>query len=261
MSRITILTPVKNGAAFIEDCVRHVAREARGLDLEHLVVDGASTDGTRELLEHLATSCPHLRFVSRTDSGQSAAMNRGLELARGERIGILNVDDFYEPGAIARACDLLAAARAPGFVLANCNLLDGQGKLLGVNRPGRPDLSRLLRPENEVLMPINPSQYFYDRRVHELVGYFDEREEFLMDVDFYLRVARWCSVEYVDEIWGNFRLHGAGKTGRDRESGSADGRYSDLLARHSREPGIWMRLRKEWRRRRLTAEVRASRCS
>ena len=94
---LSIITPVYNGEKFILGCIESVvAQNCAGV--EHIVVDGGSTDRTVQILREKAETHPHLRWISEPDSGQSDALNKGIALARAEYIGILNVDDFYEFG-------------------------------------------------------------------------------------------------------------------------------------------------------------------
>lgn len=104
MPSISIVTTVRNGARTIVDCLSAVA--AQKGPVEHVVVDGASTDGTVELIRrHAATSTANghsVRWVSGPDQGIYDGMNRGIAMASGEIVGTLNADDFYP------ACDILA---------------------------------------------------------------------------------------------------------------------------------------------------------
>ncbi len=200
--------------------------------IEHLVLDAASTDGTVEILENLADQWPHLRVVSEPDRGQSHALNKGIGLAAGQIIGILNVDDYYEPGVLTRVLDLFEEFPAPGFMVGNCNIRYEDGSLWFVNRP------RWLRPWQLLLgielvkFPQNPSAYFYHRSLHELVGPYDENEHYAMDLDFILRAAREISLKYVDDLWGNFCLNQECKTVVGGESGLSIPQREAVYARH-----------------------------
>jgi glycosyltransferase involved in cell wall biosynthesis len=96
--QLSVITPVYNSERFIESCVRSVV-EQNCPDVEHLIIDGGSTDRTMEIVKSYADLHPHIRWLSEKDKGQSDAMNKGLRLARGSLIGFLNADDFYEPDA------------------------------------------------------------------------------------------------------------------------------------------------------------------
>ena len=66
-------------------------------DVEHIIIDGGSQDGTVTIIKQYAEKYPHIRWISEADQGQSDAMNKGLDMAKGNIISFLNVDDYYEP--------------------------------------------------------------------------------------------------------------------------------------------------------------------
>jgi len=96
--RISIVTAVRNGAGTLGRTLASV-KSQQIAELEHVVVDGASTDGTVEALR--ACGDDIALWLSEPDRGISDAFNKGIALARGEVVGILNSDDWYEPGAVA----------------------------------------------------------------------------------------------------------------------------------------------------------------
>ena len=96
---LTIITPVFNGSAFLKSCLENVASQWQE-EIEHLVVDGGSQDGSVEILKESSNYLQHLRWISEKDNGQSDAMNTGIKMAKGKWISFLNVDDFYENGAL-----------------------------------------------------------------------------------------------------------------------------------------------------------------
>ena len=95
MSRplLSILTPTFNAESCISQCLENVISQGF-TDLEHLVVDGKSTDSTSDLVRDLAASHPHIRLISEDDGGQFDALNKGIRQARGSIIGLLNADSF-----------------------------------------------------------------------------------------------------------------------------------------------------------------------
>jgi glycosyltransferase involved in cell wall biosynthesis len=99
---ISIVTPCLNRVRLIAEAIES-AMQPDYPDVEHLVIDGGSTDGTLELLKRY----PHLRVISEPDQGVYDALNKGLRLARGPMIGFLNTDDCYAPGVLAQAADCL----------------------------------------------------------------------------------------------------------------------------------------------------------
>lgn len=226
MPRVTIITPVFNGIRYISECVGNVALQGVA-DLEHLVIDGGSTDGTAERLYELAEMHPHLRVISEKDKGQSDAMNKGVRLAKGEIIGFLNVDDFYEPGAVRDAMDYLRRHPSIDFVAGNCQIIDENGKFIHLNRPRDLRLESILLGEP---MPQNPSAYFYRKSIHAIVGEYDVSEHYTLDLIFVLNCAAKVRMAYTPRLWGNMRMMPGTKTYNDSKSGTAPVRRKELIS-------------------------------
>ena len=152
--QITVITPVYNAATYIERALRSVIEE-NCPEVEHLVMDGGSKDGTQAIVERLAADHPHIRLVSERDAGQSDAMNKGIALAAAPAISFLNADDTYEPGTLRRILTLLPDLPAPGFLVGNCNVRDESGRVTWVNRPSHLRLDDLLVGSFEMQAPMN----------------------------------------------------------------------------------------------------------
>lgn len=209
--QLSIITPVYNSERFIESCVRSVV-EQNCPDVEHLIIDGGSTDRTMEIVKTYADLHPHIRWLSEKDKGQSDAMNKGLRLARGSLIGFLNADDFYEPDALPAARQILETLPEPSLLIGNCNVIDETGELLWLNRPDT-SYYQLLQVWR-FKMPNNPSSYFYHRSLHERIGEFDIDEHYVMDYEFLLKAFRASNVVYVDKTFGNYRMYADNKTSK-----------------------------------------------
>jgi glycosyltransferase involved in cell wall biosynthesis len=120
---ISVVTPSFNAAATIEETLRSV-REQDYPHLEHVVVDGGSTDGTVAILER----ADDVRFVSEPDRGLSHAMNKGVAMATGDIVGWLNADDTYLPGAVRAIGEAFAARPEAEWATGRCLIVDGAGR-------------------------------------------------------------------------------------------------------------------------------------
>lgn len=200
--QLTIITPVFNGAPYIESCLQNVV-DQQCPEVEHLVMDAASTDGTPEIVANWAKIHPHIRLISEKDKGQSDAMNKGISMAKGNIISFLNVDDFYEPGVFKRAIEIFKNLDEPAFVCGNLNILNPDGSLKHFNRPDRISLVELL--SNCFEWPYNPTAYFYHKSLHEKAGLYNLENHLSMDYEFILSAALVTKLIHVNETWGNFQ--------------------------------------------------------
>jgi len=245
---LSIVTPVFNGRDHIVRCVQTVVGQQMD-DIEHIVMDGGSTDGTAEMLEDLSRRVSHLTVRSEPDRGQSHALNKAITLARAGVVGILNVDDYYEAGVFQRVVTLMDSLPQPSLVVGNCNVWDENGELWFVNRPRRLRPWQLMLGTELVQFPLNPSAYFYHRSIHEIVGPYDENEHYAMDLDFILAAVRVARIRYVDETWGNFCLSPTCKTVTGGENDISIPQREAVYSRH--------RASLPWMQRRLVSTVAA----
>jgi glycosyltransferase involved in cell wall biosynthesis len=207
--QITIITPVFNGAKYIRQCIENVINQNCD-SVEHLIMDGLSTDGTQEIVKEFAENHPHIRLISEKDKGQSDAMNKGIAAAKGEIISFLNVDDFYEPGVFNRILEIFKDLPEPSFVCGNLNIWNADGSLKHFNKPNRISLVELV--SNCFEWPYNPAAYFYHKSLHEKTGLYNTQNHFCMDYEFIIESAQYIDLKHVDEIWGNFVMVTDSKT-------------------------------------------------
>jgi glycosyltransferase involved in cell wall biosynthesis len=203
---VSVVTPSLNQGRFLEEAIRSVLDQDYE-SLEHVVADGGSTDQTLEILARY----PHLRWLSEPDAGQSAALNKGFALARGEILAWINADDFYLPRAVSAAVEELLSSGC-GLVYADILRVDEDGS----NRrrvPSHPwDLWHHVNERNRIWQPAA----FFTREAFEAVGGIDERYHLAMDYDLWLRIGERFPVHRVDAVWAAERRHPESKTSRHR---------------------------------------------
>ena len=127
---VSVVTVALNAAASIADTMASVSRQQADFNVEHICIDGGSTDGTRAIIDRWAMQSDRVRRIYEADSGIFDAMNKGLRAAHGEYVLFLNADDFLvSPDTLARAMQGLAP-QSPD----NPDLVVGD---VAMGRPGR----------------------------------------------------------------------------------------------------------------------------
>lgn len=202
--KISIITVCLNAAATVRDAVESVASQTYS-DIEHIVIDGGSTDGTLEIIK--STNGRISRLVSEKDEGLYDAMNKGAGLCTGEVIGFLNADDIY-----ARPDTL----RSVAAVFSN-ELIDVcYGDLQYVDRRNVTKIRRHWQAGEFVLgrfasgwAPPHPA-FFVRRTVFQALGGFDTRYQLAADNDLMMRILerRMCKNRYLSEVLVKMRVGG-----------------------------------------------------
>jgi glycosyltransferase involved in cell wall biosynthesis len=200
---VSVLTPSLNQGRFLGDAIQSVQSQDYPR-IEHVVVDGGSTDETLDVLR----AHPQVDWISEPDDGQSDALNKALARSRGSIVGWLNADDRYLPGAVRSAVAALHRHPECGMVYSNYLDVDQDGAVLNRNRVPEFSLERLVNDGNLVPQPTA----FVRREVLDRVGFVDVDLHYAMDYDLWIRIGREYPVLHVDEYWAEFRLHPAAKS-------------------------------------------------
>ncbi len=215
---VTIVTPSYNQGRFLETTIQSVLAQDYP-NLEYLVVDGASTDNSAEIIQKYADRIAW--WVSEKDKGQSDAVNKGLRRARGEFVGWLNSDDVYEPDVVSNAVAAFRSAPEAGLVYADARSIDAQGRLFNLMRACQYDLVDLLS-YRIVCQPAS----FMRRAVLEQVNYLNPEYHLLMDHLLWIEMAQKAPILYVPQIWASARYH---EQAKNRTRGAAYGREARVL--------------------------------
>lgn len=249
---LSIITPVYNSERFIAACIEAVI-EQHCADLEHIIIDGNSTDQTVAIIQQYTDRYPHICWRSEPDRGQSDAMNKGIAMAKGSIIGILNVDDAYEPNLLNEIVDRFQTLPEPTLLVGNCNIWDDDGRLVEVNKPSKLRLFDLVAGVNINPYPCNPAAYFYHISLHQKIGFYPLDDHYSMDLDFLLKAVQSANVVYVDRTWGNYRRLEGTKTVNDMQKGYMNHRVSQLLKRYRKDLPLFQQMQLALRDRWATA--------
>jgi glycosyltransferase involved in cell wall biosynthesis len=203
MPEFSIITPSLNQGEFLPECLSSVNAAAVqvGGPVEHLVVDGGSSDCTLSILgaQHEA------RWVSGPDGGQTDAINRGLANTTGGIVSYLCADDLLEPKALALVRNAFATTPKADVVYGDGYFLENGWKRR--KRVGEFSATRLRRG-NFLLQP----SVFLRRSVWQKFGAFDASLHFCMDHEYWLRICADTRWVYVPEPLACCRLHAGAKT-------------------------------------------------
>ena len=203
--KISIITITYNSVKTLQRALDSVQNQTYS-DIEHILVDGASTDGTREMIEAYAAAHPNIKWVSEKDSGIYNAINKGLRMATGDIVGFLHSDDvYYNTDSIAQI--------AMAFTISHADVVYSDLQYCRADKVVRRWKSNPFHPSTLKYgwMPPHPTM-FCRRSVYEQVGTYDERFRISADYDMVLRIfhaPRSYRVYYVPEVLVSMELGGA----------------------------------------------------
>jgi glycosyltransferase involved in cell wall biosynthesis len=204
--RISIVTPSFNQGAFIERTIRSVLEQGYP-NLEHIVVDGLSTDETPSILARY----DHLTVIREADRGQADAINKGFLRARGEILAFLNADDTLEPGALVAVAQALDARAGRHVVIGRCRFIDETDRFLGIEHPSAyVNHARVLAIWLGHWLP-QPA-IFWSRAAWERSGPLDPENHLVPDYELFCRMSRNFAFHRIERVLANYRLHADSKT-------------------------------------------------
>jgi glycosyltransferase involved in cell wall biosynthesis len=190
---VTVVTPTLNRAAFLQRAIDTVVRQTYPA-VEHIVIDGGSSDGSLAILEEAAAR-HGVRWLSEPDDGMYEAINKGMAMARGDVLAYLNTDDLYFPWSVASAVLALEANSEIDIVYGDLAYVDTATGRGGLRLYAPFNLGYLVRSAF-----IGQPTAFWRRHVFSELGGFDEGLRYVADCDFWMRAGHRFRFHKLDEI-------------------------------------------------------------
>ncbi|GAM11004.1 putative glycosyltransferase Rv1514c [Geobacter sp. OR-1] len=200
--KISVVTITYNSREFLEETIASVLVQGYP-ELEYLIVDGGSTDGTLDIVNRYAVMHPWIKWISEPDRGIADAMNKGIRLATGDVVAHLHADDAYLDGTLAEVCRAFAANPGARWATGRIRCVNTAGERLYDTELKRSyNLSDILYG-NIISHPAT----FVRRSVFDEVGLFDPELRYSMDYDLWLRIAALEPPILIDKVLAKFRVH------------------------------------------------------
>jgi glycosyltransferase involved in cell wall biosynthesis len=209
---VSIVTPSYNQSEFIEETIQSVARQQYP-NVEHIVVDGDSDDGTVEILEEYDDQ---IKWLSEPDDGQSDAINKGFEMAEGDLVGWINSDDvLFDTGVIERVVEYFREYDA-SLIYGDMALLNPSSGVLKLQVVPDFDHDQLLVK----CFIEQPALFFRGHVVNE--ERLNTDLEYVMDYEFWLRLAKEYEFHHVSDVLAGDRNHSERKILNQRDAMQAE---------------------------------------
>lgn len=188
---ISIVTPSYNQGHFLEETIRSIINQSYP-QIEHIIVDGGSTDGTVDLLRQYEGLYP-MRWVSEPDGGQADAVNKGVRMAQGDLIGWLNSDDIYVvTDTLAQLARTFQQYPEGRVFYGDCQVIDERSQLRLLMRQHQRNLTTLMLGTS-----LAQPSIFFHRDVFTEVGYLDTSLHYALDWSFTVRLLSHYPPEQV----------------------------------------------------------------
>jgi glycosyltransferase involved in cell wall biosynthesis len=225
--RISIVTPTYNSANTLKETILSVL-DQKFDSFEHIVMDGGSADGTLDILRQF----PHLKVISEKDEGHYHAMNKGIQMAKGDVVAILNGDDCYRPNCL----NIVDAAfqNNPSWDGLFCDIayVDGQSQEIFKREEALFDYDVL---RWGLCYVVHPTLFLKRKVYEELGGYRYKEYKNCCDFELILRLGKEkYSIGHVPEVLVNYRFHQYGQSADLRIQKNMENEALSLQKQHGR---------------------------
>ncbi len=204
--KISIVTPSFNQDKYLATCIRSVLNQSY-YNIEHIIIDGKSTDRSIDILESFKKNDSRLLFISESDSGQGEAVNKGFSLATGEIVAWLNSDDFYfDPNVFKYVINFFDSNPQVDILYGGMAYVNSLNQITNIRIPPKFDYQFL-----ELISYIGNTNTFFRKSVIES-NRLDQDFHFVIDHEFMLRVTKQFIAQNSERLFACFRVHDEAKT-------------------------------------------------
>jgi len=223
---LSVVTVVRNGERYLEETIQSVIAHK---DIQYIIIDGASTDDTVSIIKKYDE---HIDFwVSESDRGIYEAMNKGINLAAGECVALLNCGDVYEQGTLDIVSEKVMQTTEKHYVIAGgVSMIDSVGEVSGVYIPDNNSLDNKFR-----YMPLNHPAMFVSRAVYRDIATYNAELKIAADYEFVLTLLdQKVGIIFMESILTRMRSGGISESPKSigvrlKESFRIRRKYSGLL--------------------------------
>lgn len=231
--KFTIVTPSYNHKDYIETTIKSVLGQTYK-NFEYLIVDGASTDGTCDIIEKYRDRLKY--YISEKDDGTADAINKGFERAVGDILAYLNSDDYYYEDTLERVAKIFESNPDVDVVYGDCVFVDSKGQFIRYfSEIEDYDRQRLLNNSDFIMQPST----FWRKRVYQEYGPFDKELHYGFDWAFWCELAKNnCKMRRINGVlsanreYDNTKTKSGGKE-RIRELGYINNKYKTSMLPHA----------------------------
>jgi glycosyltransferase involved in cell wall biosynthesis len=242
--KISIVVPTLNSEKFLEPCLKSILNGGAS-DLEYIVVDGGSEDGTLEIVGEFGAALKaakkgKLRTLIGKDKNEPDAINKGFALASGDVLAWLDSDDEYEPGALGVVERYFVEHPKVDWAYGRCRIVNGKGE---VCRSWLTTAKEVFQKRYSYLGLLlgdflaQPAVFFHTGMLDK-VGELDISEKLAFDYDLWLKMGKVANPGYIDADLARWRAHGSSETAKALMSDMKDGLR---LAKRYSEGRRWLR--------------------
>lgn len=209
---ISIITPSFNQSGYIRKTINSILSQNYP-NLEYIVMDGGSTDGTVEILKSYGK---RIKWVSEKDKGQSDAINKGMKMAKGDILAYLNSDDLYKEGSLFAVAEYFLKNFQSYWLCGKCDIIDERESVTDNFVTNYKNIF-LKHFSNifllSVLNYISQPAVFWRKEVTGKIGLFNPDLHYAMDYDYWLRTYKIYKSGYIDRYLASYRIHSQSKSG------------------------------------------------